>query len=163
MPGVVTVACKIPMGIVLQEFKMMPEREQTPQGVRDIQVGRPTGKAAVINGTAHAPGRHRVDQSGNPVHITQSGYALTQNVDADLWESWLLFHKDHPMVQNRIIYASTKSGDIGAIGRENEARTSGLEPMRPDGDPRAPARRTSISDGRTISEVSTATAPPGAA
>jgi len=161
MPGVVTIACKLPLGIVMQEFRMMPEREQTPMGVRETTVARPTGKACTINGNAAAPGKNRLDPSGVPVHITQGGYALTPNVDADLWESWLSHHKDHPMVVNRMIFAA-KGGDVNAISRENDARRSGMEPMirptetAPEGDPRAPAKRQRVGDGRAVSAVATA-------
>lgn len=153
----VTIACKIPMGIVMQEFRMMDEREQTPNGVRDIKVARPTGKAAIINGNATAPNKMRFDANGRPVHITAGGYAFTPNVDADLWENWREHYKDHPWIKNRMVFAVAKPHEAEAISRENEARRSNLEPMNPAGDPRAPNRRSLIGEGRVVSEISTAT------
>ncbi len=155
MAGTVTVACRIPMGIILREFRVADEREQTPNGVREIKVGRATGKSVVINGVATEPRKQRFDRFGVPVTMTR-GYALTPNVDADLWENWLSYHKDHPMVVNRMIFATAKPADADAIARENEARASGLEPMLPDNDPRAPARRTTLASGRSLSSVVTA-------
>lgn len=161
MAGTVTVACKIPMGIVLREFRMTKEREQTPNGVRDIDIARPTGKAAAINGVAAPPNKMRFDRQGQPVHMYR-GYALTPNVDADLWANWLHHHADHPMVKNMMIFAAPKQSDIEAMARENEKRRSNLEPMyvsndpKDPGDPRAPNRRSTLSNGRSISTVMTA-------
>lgn len=158
----VTVACKIPMGIVLREFKMQPTREQTPNGVRDIEIGAATGREVRINGCAIVPNQYRKDAAGNTVQITAGGYALTPDVPADVWESWLAFNRDSPMVQNRMIFAAGRRGEVEAIARENETRRSNMEPMTPAtpehpvGDPRTPARRQVVGEGRTLASVQTA-------
>lgn len=159
----VTVACKIPMGIVLQEFAMREEREQTINGVRDVQIGRATGRSVMINGCAIQPNKVRYDLRGQSVHITAGGYALTPNVPAEIWENWLKFNGDSPMVHNRMIFAAGSAREVEAIARENEGRRSNLEPAvpttetNPKGDPRMPARRQQVGEGRSIGALETAT------
>lgn len=52
------------------------------------------GKSAVIKGTAQVPLNER-----------PGGYALTENVDADLWTAWAAAHADSELIQNLIVFA----------------------------------------------------------
>src|SRR5947209_2582337 len=75
----VTIACKLPNGLILQLHT--PHTEMVPMfggGYKEEKIYRRSGDPIVLNGNAVA-----VDQllSGNmPDHYTYSGYALTPDV-----------------------------------------------------------------------------------
>jgi hypothetical protein len=133
MPGVVTVACKIPNGIVLQLEK--PETKTEPVlggGERDTVRWTRVGKQIVIKGPAHPINRP-------PLAPISNGYALTHNVDADFFAEWMKQKADTAIVTERLIFAHEKLPSVDAMTRENERVRSGLEPIDPDnGDARVP-------------------------
>jgi hypothetical protein len=109
-------------------------------GMREVDVAVHTGLSARING----PGR--LDR-GLVNHPIAGGYALTYNVDADLWASWLAANKDTDMVRNELIFAQEKLANASAQAKANEPRKTGLEPLNPAGDSRAPKRRLKTQGG----------------
>jgi hypothetical protein len=151
MPGQVTVGCRIPNGIILRAFKMEPRTELLQGGaIRETSVAVPVGQAVTIAG----PGRIDRVQRG-PV---AAGYALTYNVDADVWEAWLAANKNTALVQNKLIIAHSKQVEVSAEARDNEGRISGLEPIDPQGDRRSPAKRQQMKGG-AITAIATADRP----
>jgi hypothetical protein len=127
----VVVACKLPHGIRMRPFKMMPEREQTPMGTREIQIARPCGDAILIHGNA-------VSFGAIPAFKIVRGFALTEGVDRDTWRNWFEANQTGDMVRNGLIFAEDTVER--AVSRANECGKllSGLEPFRKEGDPRAP-------------------------
>lgn len=156
MVEVVTVACKLPNGLILDGYTMETIHEMTLAGGRDIKVARHNGMRHVLNGVATAPHRDRRDDHGNPVQMS-FGYALTHNVPKDLWDNWLSFNVRSSLVINRMVFAAPKLPDVTAMARENERRRSGQEPVDPAGDPRAPKQRIPQSVG-ALGELETAVA-----
>lgn len=63
---------------------------KTPNGI----VLSGAGKSATIKGAAQVEPQERA-----------GGYALTQNVDSDLWAAWLKNNADSALVQNNIVFA----------------------------------------------------------
>jgi hypothetical protein len=141
MAGFVTVACKYPPGVIIRGFKMVPRQEIIMGGqTRDIVEAVPTGEIFVIKGPGAPFGQ-------SPKAPVSSGFALTANVDAAVWEQWLAQNKDSELVRNGLIFAHAKPAELDAVTRANETRRTGLEPMTPDGDPRMPKSRTQLAGG----------------
>lgn len=149
MPGTVTVGCKVPNGIIIRAFKLEPRQELLQGGgTRDIKVAVSHGAPIKING----PGR--IDRIVRGPE--SSGYALTHNVDADIWDAWREANKDGELVRNELVIAHMKQTEVSAVARANDTRKTGLEPMDPQGDHRAPRRRQAVRAG-AIGALETAT------
>ena len=121
MPGVVTIGCKLPSGIHLCIFAMEPAFEPVlGGGMRETKRAVPVGRVT-IRGTGRASDDPRV----------VGGYALTPNVDADVWAKWLADNKDADLVKKGLIFAHAKHDSAEAIAREHKNERSGLEPVDP--------------------------------
>ena len=153
MPGFVTVACKLPNGLLIEEIRMEETQEMVMGGgTRTVKVAVRTGRRVLINGYAAPHGRDPRDSSGNSIPIA-SGAALTHNVDKDVWDNWLAANKDSAMVRTGLVFASEKVAEVKAEARANETQRSGLEPMDPQGDVRSPNKAKKVGDGLGISEI----------
>jgi hypothetical protein len=140
VPGTVTIACKLPNGLILRVFKLEKSQEATPLGQHDIDIARDTGKRITIAGNAAPHGK-------SPLAPISGGYALTHNVDADTWEQWLAANINSDLVRNKMIFAHAKQNELDAEARANETRLSGLERLDTQGDKRMPTQRTQLSAG----------------
>ena len=129
----VTVACKMPNGIVIHRERPSIRRVPVLGGgiIEEKSFERVPGSEVMIFGTARPLG-------AAPRTRTVGGYALTANVPKDTWDQWYEAHKDLPAIVNGLIYAMESVEDAAAEARDNAKIRSGLEPMLPDGDPRAP-------------------------
>jgi hypothetical protein len=129
----VTVACKMPNGVLLRLFKAETVQEPVPGGgFRDVQVMRHTGDVVRINGYAAEAGK----SPASP--MTDEGYALTYGVSRDFWDQWLSQNRDLAMVENKLIFAHASSQSAKAESRDHAKTRNGLEPMAIKGDPRSP-------------------------
>lgn len=139
MPGTVTVAYKGPSGLYLRAFKMEKFVEQVMGGgLRDSERAIQVGSAIEIAGIATKFGvAPKTEVGGRPVTYV-AGYALTHNVDADLWASWHAANVNSDLVRAGLIFAYDKSIMAEGKARENESVRSGLEPIKPDDDIRMP-------------------------
>lgn len=122
----VTVACKLPNGIHLEAFNMVPMTERTMAGntietKRAVSAGRFTVKGV----------KRRSDDAGLAL-----GFALTHGCPKDLWDSWLAANKDNPIVVNGIIFAAGGTNDVRAKAKDHEGIRSGFEPLNPKDLPR---------------------------
>lgn len=138
-PDTVTVACKLPNGLVLRLFDMVSHDEPVlGGGVKPVLSAMPRPDTVTINGnTAPATGL------AVPITIIDSnrrgdGFGLTHNVDRDFFVEWLKQNKDAPYVKEGLIWAYSDMGDVSAKAREQEKLKSGLEPLNPEGDDRTP-------------------------
>lgn len=139
-PKFVIVACKIPTGLQLQICKPTKVMEPTQSGPREITRWDRVGDRITVRGTARPVGQA---PAGYVPAIMVDGYAMTPNVPAEFWDTWLEQNRDTDLVKNRLIYAMPSRADAAAMAKENRAVTSGLEPLRPeatgkDADPRMP-------------------------
>ena len=122
----VTVACKLPAGIVMRAYVPGTEPEVVlGGGTRDRTVFRPTGEEAVIFGTAAPFGQA-------PKCNVVAGFALTPNVKKDLFDNWYSANKDGALVKNRLIFAYESLDRVQDRARESEKAISGFEPIDPD-------------------------------
>lgn len=121
----VTVACKLPGGLLLRNFEMVPSREPVPGGgYRDTQTARELPERVLINGFSHP-------QNKAPHCSIVGGYALTRGVSKEFWERWLAFNKSSDMVKNNLIFAHTSGDRVEAQATEQTEIQSGLERLDP--------------------------------
>jgi hypothetical protein len=135
MPGVVTVACKIPNGLILRLYEMVDTQEPVSGGgTRTVKVARQKGERIDIKGPAAPVGQL-------PKAQVHAGYALTPGVDADFFAAWLQQNAGHPAVMNRLLFASEKLDTVSKVADEYKTVKSGLEPLNVDGgDLRVPGK-----------------------
>lgn len=131
----VTVACKIPHGIVMQLCQETTYWEETMTGGKERKRYDRTGEKVFIRG------------NGRPVNPPQGfpepgpsagGYGLTYDVDADFFARWMEQNKRAPMVINGLIFGMTTIAGATAKAKEQSGKRSGLEPLEIDNDPRVP-------------------------
>jgi len=126
------VMCKLPHGYWLQWFDMIETQEPVMGGGwRTVRraIERPE-RRFLLAGNAAPFGMA-------PAAPIAGGYALTFGVPVDLWEHWLdSGGRDTDVFRNGLIKAAHSETEARVIGRENEARKSGLEPLDPTNLPR---------------------------
>lgn len=125
MSGTVTVACKLPNGLLLRVFQMVDSNEPVMGGGwRDVKRAEPFGEQVHIKGYALP-----ANMQGIGLHV--GGYALTPNVDADFWELWLNQNRDADYVRNGLIFAHEKKADAIAESKEKAQVWDGMGPLIP--------------------------------
>ncbi|MDQ0507404.1 hypothetical protein [Xanthobacter agilis] len=130
MGSTVTVACKLPHGLVLRTFIMNKRYEAIlGGGTREVEEAAQVGHMVTIKGYA-APHGHA------PNAPVSGGYALTSGVDADFWDEWLRQNAEHPAVKAGLIFATERVDTAKKQAEEQAEIKSGLEPLNPDGDAR---------------------------
>jgi hypothetical protein len=118
--NVVSVACKVPMGLILRVYRKQMMPQKTTDGlVRDVPEFHQFGKEYMVYGPSHP-------QNAGP-HCTIIGdYAITPNIPEELWSLWMAQHRDDMMVINRMIFAYS-SNKIAGAAKEHAGLRSGLE------------------------------------
>ena len=130
MAGKVSVATKLPHGLRLRVFNMI-ERDEPVMGggMRTVRIAEQRAETAVVHGWAHS-------QNAAP-HCTiiglpnNEGYAITDNIDKDLWDLWLRQNKDSMMVKNGLIFANEKSDHTLGKAKDGINIASGLGRIDP--------------------------------
>lgn len=123
----VTVACKIPNGLIIHIEKREKTVEPSPAGGRTIEVGRRIGEPIVLNGPTNA-------LTGQPpAHQIVSGYGLTHGVPKDFWDKWIKDNAGLDVVVNGLVFAHEKREDAEAQARDQKSLRTNLEPLDPDG------------------------------
>ena len=139
--SVVTVACKMPGGLLLRVGKMV-ERSETVSGggTRKYTQWEQIGEAVKIHGYAVPFGQERQ-------HPVAGGFALTHGVPAEFMERWLEDNQDLDAVRNGLIVVHEKESFVIGEAKEKKDVRSGLEAMDPETkrngryiDPRMPAK-----------------------
>jgi hypothetical protein len=135
----VTVACKLPHGLKIEEYALREKTELVMGGgTRVVQEAIKTGRFHVINGMAAEAGKMAMtrNEAGLPTgtfgQVLDTGFALTPGVPKDLWEGWLAANKDQPMVRNRLVFAHAQPASVKAMAKEAEKQRTGLEPIDPN-------------------------------
>lgn len=129
----VTVACKLPHGLLLRTFEMGSRMIPAgPIGVVKIEQAVVRGEPVRINGTAVPFGK-----IPNFI-ITPSGYALTAGVDKDFFDLWLAQNKDSDVVSKGLVFAHESNDHVRGMAEDRKDFRSGLEPLDPNGDKRVP-------------------------
>lgn len=124
MPGVVTVACKLPHGIKLQCQEPYTVSEPVMGGgIRDMTYYRHTGRTVSIKGWAI---KH--DEDERPLIV--GGYALTHGVDADFFARWREQNADSDLVKGGFILSHEKQDAVSAEAKKH-IKPSGFERVTP--------------------------------
>lgn len=137
----VTVACKLPNGVVLKVHRQQDvDVPVMTGGVRTVKEFRPDLDVVpvTVHGWRSAPDGILVIKSGGP----NGGYALTPNVPKDLWDRWREENKASLLVTNNLVFAFESADHAQGQAKEMKAVRSGLEPMNP-------AMTTKIVDGES--------------
>ncbi|MGO4738639.1 hypothetical protein AB4099_18975 [Bosea sp. 2KB_26] len=123
--GTVTVACKLPHGLILQLQEPREVAEPT-QASPDRKVTRyeRVGKVVAIAGCALHMDRPSAKQ-------VIGGFALTHGVDAAFFAKWLDQNKELPAVEGGFIFAAEKMGTLEGQIAKGEKRRTGMEPADP--------------------------------
>ena len=144
--GTVAVACKVPMGFILQLFRM--EETDIPVmggGVRREKQARAIGEQFVLNGTAYP-------QNKGPQCRIVGDFAITEGCPKDLWEQWARDNAKHDMVRNGMIFAGDLSSVV-ARATEQAARKSGVERLDPEHLPSPRIKPTNRDEARLPVEI----------
>lgn len=130
--GTVTVALKMPNGLILQLFEETVQHENVMGGgTRAVKVMQRTGQQVRLHGYALTPNsraRHL---------ITMGNFALTDNVDAKFFKAWWEQNKDCALVKSGMIFCMASKHEAEAKADAREDLRNGMEPMAQGKDPRA--------------------------
>jgi len=124
----VVVGLKHPSGLILQGFKKKKVNVATPMGFREEEIYDRVGNPFPLKGNAQMLDLHH--RLG--MQFDSGGYAITPGVPADLWEQWLTFNIDSPLVTEELIFAEDDEASARAHGRELAKKRSGLEAIDPE-------------------------------
>jgi hypothetical protein len=130
----VTVACKLPHGLVLRLFAMEDHDEPVMGGgTKTVKRAIAIGDPVTIHGVATPFGQV-------PKAPIVGGFALTAGVDAEFFAAWLKQNAKSAVVRNGLIFGHEKPETAQKKAAEMADLRSGLEPLVPDKDPRIPRR-----------------------
>lgn len=121
----VTVACKLPNGLILRVFDMVETQEAVQGGYRTVKIARPKGNSITIKGYLE-----KYNPALPPAAVSSS-FALTSGVPKDFWELWLSQNADLEAVVKGHIFAADHHNTVKSMTREREDLRSGLEPIDP--------------------------------
>jgi hypothetical protein len=146
----VTVACKVPMGLILRLFEWVDDTEPLfGGGHKSIKRAEPLGDTVVLRGPGHI--WRTPNLQGEELEALQpAGYALTHGISKDFWDRWYEQNQKSSLVQNGLIFAAHDERDARAQSKDGRSYVSGLEPL----DPANPSRSIGDFDRRlTISKL----------
>lgn len=136
----VTVACKLPHGLVLRVFDFVTRHEPVMGGgTREVKIAFARAETVTVKGNAVAYGRV-------PNWVIEEGCGLTPGVNKEFWEKWVEQNADHAAVRAGLIFAYERHEAAVSEARNRHALKSGLEPLDPQKLPRGiqPADRTDL-------------------
>ena len=126
---VVSVACKMPNGLILRGMQKVVEQELVQGGgVRDVERYVANGEQIVLGGTSARPGDPR------PPLLTASGYRVTPDVPKKIWDDWFEANRTSDLVRNRIVFAHSDRSEVEkAVSRFDHVGTGleGIDPANP--------------------------------
>lgn len=133
MPDTVTVACRLPHGLVLRLHVMEEVQEPTAGGgFRKAKRAQVIGEPVILKGYIR-----RFDRRKEQAPMAQdSSYALTHGVDAEFFKAWMKQNETLDAVKNNLIWAHSETDMVEGFVKEHEKQKSGFEPIDPNNLPR---------------------------
>lgn len=133
----VTVACKLPHGLVLRLYDMEDNDEPIMGGgfktvKRAVQRG---DEQVVLNGYLVPDSADEDAREGRERVGGRLGYALTHGVDREFFEEWMKQNASIPAVKNHLIFAAARAADAKDAAKEKRGLRNGFEPIDPDKPP----------------------------
>lgn len=120
----VFVACKLPRGINILDYREATVSEPVlGGGSRPVQVFQ-----AVAGSRQYIRGPQAPFGATVP-HEVVGGYAVTQDVDGEMFERWLKWNADTAMVRNNLIFMAPTMDELRGRAKEYESQPSGFEPI----------------------------------
>ena len=123
----VTVACKIPNGIIIQCYDMVDSYEPVYGGGQ-----KPMKKAQATGNPITLVGSSRAMNSDPDAKRVVGGYGLTFGVNADYFERWKEENKATDVIRNGLVFAHENDQRVVDQAKDMKAVRSGLEPLNPD-------------------------------
>lgn len=119
----VTVACKLPHGVVIRDFAEGVTHENVMGGgTRKVKVFRPVGRRIRIKGPqVPTPFLRLVEIVG--------GYAITDGVDANIFGRWMNWNSDSTAVTSELIFGHEDRDRVIGMAKERSGVKSGVEPL----------------------------------
>jgi hypothetical protein len=128
----VTVACKLPHGVILRIF----DWEDYDEPMRDGSMARRRrsrpieDQQFVVRGTwAGSAGQAYNAQNIAVAELLPGGYALTHGCPKELWDKWYDQNRKSLLVTNKIVFAHADHTTVNKEARDLRSVTSGLEPL----------------------------------
>lgn len=130
----VTVACKLPHGLIMRVFRMV-ERSQPVMGggTRIEKIAEELPERVTLAGFSH-------EQIKAPNAPLVGGFALTRGVDREFWELWLDQNRTSDMVRNGLIFSHTQYESTEDEAKDKKDVKSNLERLDPNKLPRGVQR-----------------------
>lgn len=120
---VVTVACKLPHGLVIRDFSEHVAHENVlGGGQRKVKVFRATGRPIRLKGPV-VP-----DEFVRLVEVV-GGYAITEGVDAEIYGRWQRANAESLFIVNELVYGHEDGAHLRAWAREHASVKSGMEAL----------------------------------
>ena len=123
----VTVACKLPNGLILRVFDMVETSEVVQGGYRDVKIARPRPEQFEVRGNAIPIGVPNF-----PVPEMADGFAITRGCPKELWDLWEEQNKHSHLVQKGLIFSSSSINALRDEIKNRRDLKSGLEPIDPE-------------------------------
>lgn len=122
----VTIACKLPHGLNMRVFKFIEGSEPVMGGgVRTTKQAVQDGPSRLIHGCA-------VPFGEIPRYKIVGGYALTEGVPKEFWETYAAQNADQEIIQNHLVFAYDKFVMAEGDAEEHSSVKSGLQPLQID-------------------------------
>jgi hypothetical protein len=130
----VTVACKLPAGLILRCFEWEKFKESTRDGLQDSKRAREKPEMRfVVRGTwVGSAGQAFARNNPAVAELLPGGFALTPGCPKEIWDLWFEQNKESALVKNRVIFAHPEHASVVKSAQDHRAVTSGLEPVHPD-------------------------------
>lgn len=145
----VTVACKLPNGLVLQLEDPHDFMEPLPNGGnRPVRQWRRREESYTVRGCAL---NFEAMKRGMSMPAIEGGYALTSGIPKEFWEQWWDTHRNDDYVRRGLIFAAGSEVEV----RREAARNSsvrGLDPIDPDNPGQAGIDVRMVQVGTTSAE-----------
>lgn len=119
----VTVACKLPHGLVIRDFVETKHMvDVLGGGKRPEKIFRPVGGRIRVKGPM-------VPEAFIRLVEVVGGYAITEGIDAKVFARWIDANADAPFVTNELIYGHEDGKRVRAWAKDHASIKSGMEPL----------------------------------
>lgn len=124
MAETVSIACKLPHGLIMQLQRFIEVREPTQTNPdRIVKVAEKFGPTHTIKGFANGARDPDVTVIGN--------FAINNGVPAEFAQAWFEQNAEHPAVAGGFVYLHRTAGGAAGYAREHAKKLSGFEPADP--------------------------------
>jgi len=128
----VTVACKLPNGIILRVFDWQKYNEPMRDGtIKESKRAIPiAGRQFTIRGPWVATAGQAYNANNGAVgELLPGGFAITEGCPKEVWDGWYEQNKHSNLVQNGIVFAFRDRQSVIDEVKKRSGTMSGLEPL----------------------------------